>query len=134
MKKPFYGPPTFRTQWNHLTLDRGYETNNDPSETVPDMALTIREILAKFSRGQSLPIGHEGQFEENPDMDNINPLSSPDFDLSDITYLQEQVPETIKNLKGRLKKNELSSAGLPDAPAVEDNGGKDGVKDGRQLI
>ena len=49
-------------------FDKNYETNNEPSLTIPDQTMTIREILTRFSRGlpvdQKIPIYNESDSDE----------------------------------------------------------------------
>nr|QJB21627.1 MAG: hypothetical protein [Microvirus sp.] len=87
--------PVFRTQWNNTLIPTRMEYNSHEVVTVPDMTLTISEILTRFGQGQTLPIGQRGNFEEDPDFDNINPMSLPDRDLSDITEMSAEL-QTLK--------------------------------------
>jgi len=133
MKKQLIITPRFRTWYNHKEIPSPGEENSGEVITVPYQSYTIREIFEKFGNGMPLPIGHNGNYDPDPDIDNPDPYRSPDFDLADLTELQNTIPQKVETLKKTRKALELSSAGLPDAHAVEDNGVKDGVKDGRQL-
>ena len=66
------------------------------SSTVPDMSFTPREIIQKFSRGEKVPLGFQGQYdcEDYPDEDRFrsqpyddpmvledDPTRDPNFDF-----------------------------------------------------
>lgn len=59
------------------------------SMTVPDMSYTPREILAKFSRGERVPLGFEGLYDdENASAFDDDPTRDPNFDQFD--YVEEK--------------------------------------------
>jgi hypothetical protein len=86
-----------RNQHNSRNFVKNGEVNNEPSLTVPDQALSIREILRRFSHGipmdgQQIPI-----FDENE-----NDL--PDFrhmDLADREEAAEQFKQELASIKRR---------------------------------
>lgn len=65
------------------------------SITVPDMSYTPREIIAKFSRGERVPLGMSGKYDSEDDKDKLSaydptifmedPTRDPDFDRFDYT-------------------------------------------------
>lgn len=65
------------------------------SITVPDMSYTPREIIAKFSRGERVPLGMLGKYDSEDDKDKLHdydptifmedPTRDPDFDRFDYT-------------------------------------------------
>lgn len=65
------------------------------SITVPDMSYTPREIIAKFSRGERVPLGMLGKYDSEDDKDKLSaydptvfmedPTRDPDFDRFDYT-------------------------------------------------
>jgi hypothetical protein len=84
------------------------EVIDEKSETVPGQALSVKEVLMKFSNGTLGDIGmptyydYEEDIEINDDVfDSYNPLLSPDFDLTDAEeYLRLQ--EAKNSLKSEI--------------------------------
>lgn len=76
--------PKYRTQDNYVPGASSYEYNSGELLTVPNLAITIPEILERFTRGFALPIKHDGQFTETDDFDDDDILRRPDFDIVDI--------------------------------------------------
>lgn len=78
----------------------------DPtSTTVPDMSYTPREIISKFSRGERVPLGFQGVYDDDNGIDDPfyeDPTRDPDFDNFD--YTEEKVA-----LDKRNKEREKSS-------------------------
>lgn len=76
------------------------EINNLPSLTIPNEAMSIREIMVRYTRGlpvdQKVPLYEEEQF--LPDVRHM--------DLADVQTLKEQVAEDIENKKRKLKEEE----------------------------
>lgn len=79
------------------------------SFTVPDMSYTPREIIAKFSRGERVPLGFMGRYDSEDDKDKLNsydpnifvedPTRDPEFDKFD--YVEE-----TRALNKRMKERE----------------------------
>lgn len=89
---------------NPFTYQRqadAYETTDKPSMTIPDQTLSIREILARYSRG--LPIDntkvpiYDGEDEFYPDPKTL--------DLADRQAMRESVNQEIYELSKKVKKN-----------------------------
>lgn len=79
-------------------LEPGYydEYNSCISETIQDQSMTLQEILERFKRGQSLPVGREVYYDgEGDELLNISPDPTLDgsFDLVDADNLREQLNE-----------------------------------------
>lgn len=62
-----------------------------PSMTVPDMSYSIRELLARFTAGTMPPVGRQVYYEDNPDINNPDPLDAPNFDLVDAYELRDKM-------------------------------------------
>lgn len=59
------------------------------SQTVPDMSFTPREIIAKFSRGEKVPLGFEGVYDpDDASAFQDDPTRDPEFDFGD--YVEEK--------------------------------------------
>nr|QJB18774.1 MAG: hypothetical protein [Microvirus sp.] len=78
-------------QRQYVESKRSFEIIVGDSETVPNQAFTVTEVLQKFQAGTLPNISKKIYFEENPDFDNINPTEATDFDLSDATILKDQI-------------------------------------------
>lgn len=72
------------------------ELNSGISETIQDQSMTLEEILTRFKRGQSLPIGREvyydGTEDEVMELDP-DPTLDGSFDLVDADLLKDQISE-----------------------------------------
>lgn len=91
------------------------EQNIGESETVPNQALSVKEVLIKFSQGTLGSIGlpmhydYEKPIDINDDVfDSYNPTLSPDFDLTDAEEYLRTINEQ-KQLKKDLNTAELES-------------------------
>lgn len=82
------------------------EIIDELSETVPGQALSVKEVLMKFTNGTLDDIGmptyydYEDDVEINDEVfDSYNPLLSPDFDLTDAEeYLRlQEAKNTLKS-------------------------------------
>lgn len=74
------------------------EINVGDTLTVPQQSLSITEIMQRSLNG--IPVKtHVTSFEDNPDLDNINPTERPDFDLTDYSELSKKVGENLKKVK-----------------------------------
>lgn len=59
------------------------------SETVPDMSFTPREIISKFSRGERVPLGFQGLYDDDDASPfDDDPTRDPAFDFGD--YVEEK--------------------------------------------
>lgn len=81
--------------------------------TVPDMSYTPREIIAKFSRGERVPLGFEGVYDdENSSPFDEDPTRDPDFDHFDYTEekraLEERNKEREKQKRSKVEAEESS--------------------------
>jgi len=54
--------------YSNQLFENQYETNNEPSLTIPDQTMSVREILTRFSRGlpidQKIPTYNESESDE----------------------------------------------------------------------
>lgn len=121
--------PIIRTQWTaHETefldvftgemreLDRSkfYEPISlEPSLTVPDQSLTIKQILDRYARG--LPLGGSRVPVYEPDSDLPDPRT---LDLADREELALQYAAEIHDIRDRLEKIKIAK-GDAEAAAAE---------------
>lgn len=72
------------------TINKG-EINEMKSETIQGQALTVTEVLTRFSRGTLPNIQFPTYYDEVEDFDADDPTLRPDFDLSDTDNIQEYI-------------------------------------------
>lgn len=84
------------------------EVIDEKSETIPGQALSVSEVLYKFTNGTlgniALPIHYDfdDEVEVNDDVfDSFDPTQSPDFDLSDAEAYMRIIEEK-KALKSEI--------------------------------
>lgn len=83
--------------------DSCFEKNNLPSETVPDQALSLNDILTRFTRGQAPNVAKEGTFSD-VDLDDasqslvegIDPLTELDYSRARVAYLEATYKDEIR--------------------------------------
>lgn len=71
---------------------------DNKSFTVPDMSYTPREIISKFSRGERVPLGFKGLYDDDNGIDDPfyeDPTRDPDFDNFD--YTEEKIALDKRN-------------------------------------
>lgn len=71
------------------------QMNHQPSMTIPDQTMTMRQLIERYATGQTLDGGKESIFEEEP-TNGINPKT---LDLVDIQMLKEENKQRIKFLQ-----------------------------------
>lgn len=103
-----------KMDWKHLTdlpqvvNSLTYDHNNHkgvvftmPSETVPDMALSMKEILSRFSSG--LPVGGREEFwdEEEGEGQGIDPRTLDLVDIEEMTRQHKENEEMFERARKR---------------------------------
>lgn len=79
------------------------------SRTVPDMSFTPREILSKFSRGEKVPLGFEGLYDDEKSSEfDENPTRDPNFDNFD--YVEESL--ALKERQNERQKRSKDKPGV----------------------
>lgn len=106
--------PLIQTFMTYKEVGPETEVNNLPSETQPDMTLSLQELLERHVRGLDVPT-FEGSFEEEGDF-----LPDPKtLDLADIARMREENAEKIKNLSEEVKKPRKQQGDAGAAPSGE---------------
>lgn len=99
------------TQYNPIKVTG--EINNEPSLTRPNEAMSIREIMVRFTRGlpidQKVPLYEEDQF--LPDVRHM--------DLADVQTLREQVAQDIENKKAKVEQEHKENITKKELQAQE---------------
>lgn len=83
------------------------EINEGEDQTVPNQALSINEILVKFSQGLLPELKEYNDYdgEDEVDFSFIDPTLDPDFDLSDTDQIDEYI-DYLNELKTELNEPE----------------------------
>jgi hypothetical protein len=81
------------------------EVFTEPSQTVPDQALTIREILKRYASGQPLGGGKEPLY-EGEDGDGIDPRT---LDLAERQELEIAARQELAEIEKRLKSTTITT-------------------------
>lgn len=84
---------------NHL--DYNYkenegEINLSESETVPNQAFTVKEVLLRFNNGTLPNIVQPVFYDDTEDFDNIDPTLNPAFDMVDAENILKQINNNKK--------------------------------------
>lgn len=83
----------FVTPYNYDASDElCFEHNpGNPSLTVPDEALSLRDLLANYTHGIAPPVSqttyYDSDFNDGLTFDDVDPTLDPDFDLADYSSL-----------------------------------------------
>lgn len=100
-------------EYNHK--EKLGEVNTAESETVPNQAFTVTEILQRFSNGTLPNIVQPVYYDDTDDFDNIDPTQNPAFDIVDA----ENILKEINNNKIEREKNKYQNS--PDKKSkIED--------------
>jgi hypothetical protein len=75
------------------------EVNNEPSQTVPDQSMGLRELLVRYAKG--LPL--EGQKTPIFEGEDGSEIDVEKLDLAEREELAEQAREELKNLSTKIK-------------------------------
>lgn len=104
----------FITAFNYDPKIHKGEINEQPSETIEGQALTVTEVLIRFSRGTLPNIQFPTYYDDVEDFDADDPTLRPDFDLSDTDNIQEYIDYLIT------KKQEIEADTPVNGTAVLD--------------
>ncbi|MEM1832096.1 MAG: hypothetical protein QXJ97_11275 [Desulfurococcaceae archaeon] len=102
----------FITAYNYDPSMHKGEINEMESETIEGQALTVTEVLIRYSRGTLPNIQFPTYYDEVEDFDADDPTLRPDFDLSDTDNIQEYIDYL------QTKKQEIEADTPVDGPAV----------------
>jgi len=85
--------------------DRDGETNNEPSLTQPDQTMSLRDMISRYARGQSVPT-FEPVYDGDQDMPDISRMSKIELE-----ELRQDVLGEIQYQRFELnRKKELAAA------------------------
>lgn len=99
--------------------------NDEPSLTVPDQSLTVREILDRFTKGIPVDIGMQDNSLEydgdDPSFDDVNPFLDPAFDLSDLTDMELERVRLLAEQEQAQRTQEASAVASNEKDTTTDN-------------
>lgn len=109
--------PTLFTTWlNHQEEGADLEINNEPSETQPDMVMSLEELLIRSRGGQEVPT-YNVQYDEDEDDFTPDPRT---LDLVDYDEALEQNKANIDALKEKMKPKASSPKQQSDEGATNE--------------
>jgi len=104
----------WQTQATFERSDTGPNRNAHPSQTVPDMTMTLKEIVERYRRGQAPPVQIEAE-EMQMTLDD-DPMQIPEVDFTELLEVKKQV----EDLKSRLKEIDEQQAYAKEQNLKED--------------
>lgn len=81
----------------------GIDYSDEVSLVIPDQSLSLEEILQRFTRGEELPVGFEGVFDEETE-DDLEKLGRAD--LVDKYEYSQKMQEIQKEFEAQEKARE----------------------------
>lgn len=96
--------PKFSNQYNQHLFDHKKESNRKPSMTVPDQALSIKQIMDRFARG--LPMGGGFTPVYNGEEDILEGVDPRKLDLVEKAEIKKTIQNTIKNITKKYEANQ----------------------------
>jgi hypothetical protein len=91
-KEPEKGEIKFRSAFSYIEKQSEQEEKSsmEPSQTVPDMTLSLQELVERYTRGQSVatftPV-YYGEDEEFADVSRMDPIERIEY----ARYIREQI-------------------------------------------
>jgi len=92
-----------KNMYSSILFEKQYEQNNEPSLTIPDQTLSIKQILERYASGQSLE-GKTAYYDESESEEYY-----PDprhMDLAEREQLAEQYKEELQEIKKSSKREQ----------------------------
>lgn len=91
--------PKFRSNYFYPRLPQDHEKPVGESLTIQDQSYTVKELLFKSQQGISPGIARKAYYQETEDFEDTDETKLPDFDLSDVTRIQNDLLESIERKK-----------------------------------
>lgn len=99
--------------------DPGYDCTHQVKEVVPDQSMSLAEILQRFTRGEAVPIGKDGEFDEHADTDESIDLEKiAKADLTDKEEYYNKLQETREKYEKQEKAKSAKAAKLAKEKAA----------------
>ena len=130
-----------RSQYNFVASEEEGEKDFGISLTVPDQALTVRDLITRYTRGRALPAGRtpiwNGE-EEFPDFERMTIQEQLDYKMDLEIYIREKrqeladqksEEEKIKRLESRAANLKARTDGLEEGAIVNPRSNPDVTDD-----
>src|SRR5690554_2343325 len=92
----------FETNYTKSVYREGIKFTQ-PSLTTPDMSLTVRQLLDRFTQGMYPDVTRDGEYDEEPMFDEIGIADSNTHDPLDLLQLQDEIKRKLFVLDNHLK-------------------------------
>lgn len=94
------------TKWNYKP--EAGRTFTQPSQTVPDMTMSIREIISRYTRGlpisgNRLPPQYDGPDYEGLNLDHLDPVDRAEYIESELSKVKNRTQAEEKARKSKEK-------------------------------
>lgn len=101
----------FRTLWNSKEFPKRYERPTKPSETVPDMSMSVSQILDRHQKGYPIPAGRVPVW-MHPDAeeDDLSSIDMRSLDLAERQEIRESLAKELADLEAKRKAAEKRAA------------------------
>jgi len=104
-----------KTRYNSEEFPKNYERNTQPSKTIPDQSMSVKEIMERHARG--LPTAGERvpvYFGEDEDMPDLKKM-----DLAEIQELKENAALQVTQLQDKLQEQKTKSSAANRKPTAK---------------
>lgn len=109
----------FKTQYNAEQFPDDGEINNQPSMTVPDMSLSIRQLMDRYARG--LPISmKKGEYDEYDPEDEFYSVDFSNMDLAEKEEVARLAGEEVQRLRSVLNEKTIAAQAEKERLAKEE--------------
>lgn len=128
----------FRTQFNHAEFPQIWEKNDQPSKTLPDQAMSIKEIMRRYASG--LPLGggrieiYEGDEDDFPDLTHLDLAERQEIieaRQAEFLDLQDKIDQDKKAKKAKKALEKLPTAADQGSQGQTGNPHENSKDDGR---
>lgn len=109
--------PKVKNSLNAAQFERHLEYNDQPSETIPDQTLTIKQILDRYARGLPVNRGISLYDDEYEDNDLPDPRT---LDIAEREELREAAEQELSEIKAKHKRKKDEEK--PTIPPTEVGG------------
>lgn len=96
----------YRMNYNYQVVQSQGEVNDKPSETVPDQAMTIEEIMQRHMQGRPVPRSQKmfyGGDQLYPPMEKMSHMDQIDLTRAHAEHIETKKQELAEKRKARKK-------------------------------
>lgn len=115
----------FRHVLTYNYKEEVYEHSDKPSETIPNEALTVRQLVENFIKGSPLP-GYKTPIYEGGGFDDVDVTRVPGFELADYTAEAQRIADRQAETQRQAARSDAEGS-EPDGegrPTERSGGGK----------